>query len=94
MIVSTLRYKRPAGIVGQLNLSRVRSFGDRELAVIGAWVKDLAEGSEAKPEDLKSFLRGETRVLLLRSGDFYLTKQSNFLIVSNSDLEPYITEPE
>lgn len=54
MIVSTFQYKRPAGIVGQLNLSKVRSFGDRELAIIGAWVKDLTEGSEAKSEDLKS----------------------------------------
>lgn len=36
MIVSTFKYKRPSGIVGQLNLSKVRSFGDRELAVIGA----------------------------------------------------------
>ena len=94
MVVSTFKYKRPAGIVGQLNLSKVRSFGDRELAVIGAWVKDLAEGSEVKPEDLKPLLRGETQGLTLRSGDFYLKKQDIWLYVFNSDLEPCITEPK
>lgn len=92
MIVSTFQYKRPAGIVGQLNLSKVRSFGDRELAIIGAWVKDLTEGSEAKSEDLKSLLTGEKQMLPVRSGDFYLTRQNNWLIVNNSNLEPYITE--
>ena len=36
MVVSTFKYKRPAGMVGQLNLSRVSHFGDRELTTIGA----------------------------------------------------------
>ena len=36
MDVSTLLYRCPAGMVGQLNFFGVSHFGDRELTTIGA----------------------------------------------------------
>lgn len=96
MIVQTLKYKRPAGIVGQLSLSKVYSLRTYELAVIGAWIKDLTEGSEVDPEALKYLLAGKEHGISLHSGDYYLTKYGDWLIVNNADLdpciEPYITE--
>lgn len=57
MITSaSLLYKRPAGTVGCLNLSKARKVTSREMPVITAWIKDMTENAEVNETQVMDFI--------------------------------------
>lgn len=92
MITSaSLLYKRPAGTVGCLNLSRVRKVTLREMSVITAWIKDMAENADVDDTQVMDFLNQATNNNILAiSNDYYLEKAGQWVYVQGVNRDPYI----
>lgn len=92
MITSaSLLYKRPAGTVGCLNLSKVSKVTDRELPIIIAWLKDMTDKAEIDDKQVVNFLNGarDNESLVINS-NYYLVKLDKWVYVQGVNRDPYI----
>lgn len=92
MITSaSLLYKRPAGTVGCLNLSKVRKVTSREMPVITAWIKDMTENAEVNEAQVMDFInKSSDGGILGLNSDYYLEKYSQWIYVQGVNRDPYI----
>lgn len=91
MITSaSLLYKRPAGTVGCLSLSKVRKVTLREMPIITAWIKDMAENVDINATQVMDFLNQATDNILAISSDYYLEKAGQWIYVQGVNRDPYI----